>query len=239
LAADPHVPLAEIAGGNIRQAVPSTSRSRSCGDRARWAKIGSRWKALDAWGQVTSTRTVSARDDYDVTGCAELSFTPTARGDLTSVLVSADSTWTSPPSAEWKPNTSDTAAFDALVAKEIPDGSVAAAGVPRQCTAIPTRARFFHMRGGINYAVGTSNAGYVIARHDVAGWSVITRQRSRITPYGAICYRPVAVFDMNGDGAPEIILRESQGDSWGETILEQDAQGQWPETVSSPGGSTA
>ncbi len=241
LAADPHVPLAEVVGGRIHEAVEPAARGR-CGSPARWAKLGSKWRALDAWGQIVSTRVASAKDDYDVTGCAELSFTPKARTDRVSVLVSADSVWQSPPSAEWMPTRIERSSFDALVAKQIPDTSVRATLIPSQCTAIPTRTRFFDVPGRGHFAVGTSNAGYLIARYDPrrsSGWTVLTRERSRVTTFGAFCYRPVAVFDMNADGVPEIILRESEGASWGESIFELSPDGMWKETVGSPGGATA
>src|SRR4029077_7455205 len=69
-----HVPLAIVRQGEVVDAVPrrasqSARRPRDCGPRQRWAAIGSRWHALDEWGQVVSTRTVSHRDIYDETGC--------------------------------------------------------------------------------------------------------------------------------------------------------------------------
>ena len=236
LAADPHVPLAEIVDGRIRQAVASSARGHSCGKPARWAKLGSRWNTLDAWGQVVSTRTVVGKDDYDVTACAELSFEPPTSTDLTSVLVSVDSKWASPPSAEWTPTNDTRTAFESLVEAQISDRTASA---PKECAAITARTRYFEVPGRGQLAVGTSNTGYLVARHTTKGWSVVARKRGEGSISGALCYRPVAVFDMNGDGTPEVILRVSEPASWGDSILELLPNGAWKETVSSPGGATA
>src|SRR5688572_25249513 len=74
LSGDPHVPLAVIVGGRVQEAVSPRVRNRWCGAKSRWRRVGTRWNALDKWGQVGATRTVTAKDDYDVTGCAELAF---------------------------------------------------------------------------------------------------------------------------------------------------------------------
>ena len=52
LGADPHVPLAVVAGGRITSAVARAARGTSCGSRTRWAQLGSKWLALDGWGQA-------------------------------------------------------------------------------------------------------------------------------------------------------------------------------------------
>jgi len=52
-----HVPLAVVRGAEVLDAVPRGrpgERHTSCGARARWAAIGSRWRALDEWGQVVA-----------------------------------------------------------------------------------------------------------------------------------------------------------------------------------------
>ncbi len=113
------------------------------------------------------------------------------------MLVSADSTWRPPPSAELS------ASFEALLAREIPDVAVPAQYVPSQCTASPTRSRFFDVPGRGRFAVGTSNAGYVVAAaRGYGGFAVLTRERSKVTTFGALCYRPVAVFDLNAAECP-------------------------------------
>ena len=87
--------------------------------------------------------------------------------------------------------------------------------------------------------LGTSNGGYVIGTLRDGRWSLVNGKRSKVTKFSSVCYRPVAIFDMNGDGAPEIILRQSEGEWWGDVILGLDPQGTWRIVAESPGGSTA
>lgn len=240
LGADPHVPLAVVTRGRVRYAVTAEARGRSCGDPARWARVGSRWHTLDEWGQIVGTKVVAAREDppYDVTACRELTLAPHDARDSARVFVSIDSVWVVPPSAAWSPSAPLRASFDGVVAKEIPDTTIAPSNVPSQCASIVGRTRYFDAAGS-HYAVGTTNAGYVIARQDRAAWTVVHLQRSRPSKSDTVCYRPLSIFDMNGDGSPEVVLRMSEGSSWGDFVLSLDSNGRWVEVAASPGGSTA
>jgi hypothetical protein len=82
-------------------------------------------------------------------------------------------------------------------------------------------------------AVFGGAGGYLIARPG-ARWQSVTEEHSMPG-----CFRPVAVFDMNGDGVPEIVMRFSGGDGWNEFVLSADASGAWRVVASSNGGSTA
>jgi hypothetical protein len=238
LAADPHVPLAVVSRGRVRQAVREKARGKTCGNRDRWASIGSRWRALDAWGQILGTRTVAGKDNYDVTACAELGFSDTRPDDLQRFLVSVDSAWRPSASVEWAPSTGVRAAFDRVLTREAPDASISADRAPSQCAGLG-RTQFFQRMDLGRYGVGGSNSGYVIARLVDDQWSVMKVERSSGgDPFPTSCYRPLAVFDMNGDGRPEVVLRESEGASWGDFVLGEDADGRWKTVASSPGGAT-
>ena len=76
MAADPHVPLAVVDGKAIRSV---GKRGKDCGALNRWAKPKSRWKAVDAFGQITGIFEVAGSELYDVTQCNEVSFAPKAR----------------------------------------------------------------------------------------------------------------------------------------------------------------
>jgi hypothetical protein len=56
------------------------------------------------------------------------------------------------------------------------------------------------------------------------------------TAYSGECFRPLAVFDMTGDGVPEIVLRAS---GWNDVVLQREPDDTWSIVASSPGGSTA
>jgi hypothetical protein len=236
LSGDPHVPLAVVVGGHVKEAVSPRVPRNSCGAKDRWRKVGSQWNALDKWGQIVATRTVKAKNDYDVTGCAELTFGDKRDTDL---YVSADSAYRAPPAARWVPSAAELKAFEALLVASHPDGHMPAEHVPQRCTAAPDRVMTFDVPGRGHHAVGGTNSGYLIARLDARGWSTVKSQRSPVKPPWTVCYRPIAVFDMNGDGLPEIVLRSSDGPSWGEDVLGFDANGGVIDIASSPGGSMA
>jgi hypothetical protein len=234
LAGDPHVPLAVVKDGQIGD---KTFSNKGCGAPNRWKKIGSRWRALDAWGQPLGVFTASSKDDYYAFGCAELSFSPKLPNDLTHVFVSIDSAWTAAPSVEWAPPAARRSAFTALANRSLFDANVSL--VWDQCKSIPERARFFHVPGRGDWAIATSNTGWMVARDDKQGWSVLNQERPKTTAESPQCFRPVAVFDMNGDGIPEIVLRFSGGDGWQDLVLAIDEDNHWKVVSSSPGGSTA
>ena len=236
LAADPHVPLAVVTGAHI-DSTPFSNRH--CGTRHQWKTLGTHWKALDAWGQPMGVYTAATKDDYDVTGCAELSFAPQLKDDLSHVFVSAGSAWHPSASAEWVVPAAKRASLEALAKATIPDASVPANRVWTQCSSIPTTSRFFHVPGRGDWAIATSNAGWLLARDESRGWAVRSEDHSKTTAHAFECFRPVAVFDMNGDGVPEVVLRSSGGDGWNDVVLSLAGDDRWHIVAVSPGGSTA
>jgi hypothetical protein len=235
LAGDPHVPLAVVTDGRI----DDRAFSRHCGARRRWKTLGTRWKALDAWGRPMGVYTATSKDDYDATECSELSLSPRLANDLTHVFVSVDSAWRPPASAEWAAPAPKRAALASIAKTRIPDTSVPKAEVWTQCTSIRHKSRFFHVPGRGDWAIATSNAGWLVARDDASGWTVRSEDHAPKTPYSAECFRPVAVFDMNGDGVPEIVLRASGGDGWNDVVLALGRDDRWHVVAVSRGGSTA
>jgi hypothetical protein len=153
LAGDPHVPLAVVTAGRISD----SAFDSGCGDAKRWKAIGSRWRALDAWGQPLGIYTASAKDDYDVTGCAELSFEPAL--DLSHVLVSIDSAWKAPASAAWAAPRARRMDLAALVKTTLDDAKLPADQVWSQCASIAEHERFFATPDGGHWVIATSNVG--------------------------------------------------------------------------------
>ncbi len=50
-------------------------------------------------------------------------------------------------------------------------------------------------------------------------------------------YTPIAVFDMNGDGIPEIVVRANDGPSFADKVLSLNPETMsWEEAAESPGG---
>jgi hypothetical protein len=241
LAASPHVPLAVVRGREITEAVPSAVRGKSCGKKSRWATRGSSWLALDAWGQSLGKATVEEIEDYDVTGCAEVYFAPKFdRGTGGMLFVSGDSAWKPAASLKWAPPPQPWGKLQNLIESTF-------AGVPKRklpdpCTEPKEATRFFKFHGASGderkLAVSGRDGGYVIARWENGGW---TSEHVQRTPAKKpMCFRPVSVFDMNGDGEPEITLRfaEGEGETWGDFVLSRSANATWSLVADSPGGST-
>ncbi len=237
LAGNPHVPLAVVKGGVIASAVRPDERGKTCGPRTRWSTARSRWRAIDAWGSVVGTYTLRAGERYDVTGCWEVSFASPPPHDRTLLFVSEDSAWSPSASLEWKPSAGERAAFAGMLAR-IGHGH-SQTGLPETLSEVKTETRFFE-DSGTKMAIGGKCGGWIVASLANGAWSVVSQERSSKTE-NRLCYRPLAVFDMNGDGAPEIVLRFTEGDGewWGESVLERGANGRWSEVAGSPGGSTA
>jgi len=242
LAGDPHVPLAVAHGNLVRSAVGDAERGHSCGSRSRWRAPASRWNAIDAWGQLVGSYTVESFDDYDVTGCAEISFVGAPRNDGALLFVSADSSWRPSPPARWSPSAIEHRAFDAALSDVV--RGHAQTNIMRECKEIPDETRFFEIKTGAasqRFAVGGRNGGYLVASLASDGsWSrdLVKSEPVRAPDY-TMCYRPVAVFDMNGDGVPEIVMRQSEPASWADFVLMRSLTGHWQVVATSPGGSTA
>jgi hypothetical protein len=221
LAADPHVPLAVVDGGSIHGV------GDHCTVTTRWGPVGSSWRALDAWGQVLTTRTVARSDRYDVTGCNELVF---GGHPAASIYVSSGSPWSPSPSREWAASSADRATFLALARRRAPVPSPNA--FCHGGAALP-EARFFDV-GTAHHAVYGGIGVVVVARRDPSGWVVVTT----MTTPSIVCTRPVAIFDMNGDGVLEIVLRENEPGTWDELVFARTPSGTWATVATSPGGAT-
>ncbi len=235
LAGNPHVPLAVVDRGRVGD-VPTSAHAK-CGARTPWKIVGSQWNAIDTWGQFAGTYRVSAKDDYDVTGCAELSFAPSLAHDGRFLFVSASSAFRPAPSVEWKTSAAESASLRAFTQSKFPSRPTPTF---EQCAELATDTLAFRMPGSATgLAVFGGLGGYVVARGG-ATWHSVTEEH--LTP-GSLpetrCFRPVAVFDMNGDGVPEIVMRFSGGDGWNEFVLSADARGAWHVVAASNGGSTA
>ena len=234
-----HVPLAVVRGADVLDAVPRGrvgGRPRYCGARTRWAAIGSRWRALDEWGQVLAMRSVSRRSFYDVTGCAELTLSQEDESNRLTLYVSEDSAWRPSPSPAWTPPASIQASFEALARATIDDGNAGRRAVQRECTGMSRTTAFFASAAGKRYGVATSNVGFLVATLDGQSWApVISKADLRRRAPFYTCYRPVSVFDMNGDGTPEVVLFHSMGESWGDVVVGMGSDGAWRIVAISPG----
>jgi hypothetical protein len=248
LAADPHVPLAMVDGKAIR---PVGKRGKECGSESRWANPKSRWHAVDAWGQTTGLFEVSGSETFDVTSCHEVSFAPRSGKPGVGLFVSDDSGYTPGESAAFSPSTPEKRRFERFV------GAMESSWVNQRPLgkAVPMakRTMFFQFAPpkSPSWEDRYDGAGKPIERPRrwaVAGGPILVvaylgaggrwKAASVKAPLGlADSYTPVAVFDMNGDGVPEIIVRASDGPSYADRVLSLNQETMtWEEAAESPGG---
>jgi hypothetical protein len=253
MSGNPHVPFATVRGAAIESAVangPSTSPFL-CGDPQRWAKVGSAWHAVDAWGHVTGTYRIASSEFYDATGCREVSFAAPPADEGTKVYISTDSAWREPTSRRWTPSAAERRSFLRL-ARTLEKGQTHRPGIddlPSTLTEIHEQTRFFEVPatagGSTHMAIAGRCGGWMVAQSPSrashgSAWQVVTRALQE-RPDHRECYRPLAVFDLDGDGTPEIVLRfiEEGGEWWGEQVIRRQADGTWKSVALGRGGSTA
>jgi hypothetical protein len=250
MAADPHVPLAVVEGKAIRSV---GKRGKDCGSEARWAKPKSRWKAVDAFGQVTGIFEVAGSELYDVTQCNEVSFTAKTGKPGSGLFVSEDSMYKPGESVAYAPSIGERKRFDRFL------GAMESAFVNYRPIGKPVplgkRTLFFQFPPpkDPNWQERVDGAGKVIQRPTrwaVAGGPMLVvaylgekgrwKAATVKMPLGLTdSYTPVGVFDMNGDGIPEIVYQSSDGPSYADAVLSlRPDTMEWKDAAESPGGAT-
>lgn len=248
LAADPHVPLAVVEGKAIRSV---GKRGKECGASARWATPHSLWHAVDAWGQTAGFFELASSETFDLTACSEVSFTSRAGKPGAGLFVSQDSGYTPGESARYTPSAPEKKRFERFL------GAMESTWVNQKPLgkAVPwaKRTMFFQFAPpkDPSFEGRVDGAGNPLSRPRhwvVVGGPILTvaylgekghwKAATVKAPLGlADSYTPVAVFDMNGDGIPEIVVRSSDGPTYADRVLALDpATMSWEEAAESPGG---
>jgi hypothetical protein len=249
MAADPHVPLALVDGKRIQGV---GKRGKDCGSANRWAKPKSQWRAVDAWGRVNGTFEVKDAETFDLTGCREVSFKPMAGKQGVGLFVSEDSGYRPGASAEFTPSGEDKKRFERFI--NAVEGAFVDHKPLGQYVPWGHRTMFFEAAALPRDAAWegrVDGAGKPIARP--TRWAVVGGPTLTLaylgqhgqwhaslvkSPLGlADSYTPIAVFDMNGDGIPEVVYRLSDGASFADAVLSLDPSAmKWDEAAESPGG---
>jgi hypothetical protein len=148
------------------------------------------------------------------------------------VYASDDTSFQAPASARWVPGDDERRAFDRFLAQLGP-----LAGIQVDRTApLFFRAPARGLAGPEEWRFAVvGGTALVVARWGGPGaWSLAHLER------GVTKIRPLAVFDMNGDGVPEILHDWQRIDDHGRSVLELDAwHGGWRTVVESNYGTTA
>lgn len=252
MAADPHVPLAVVDGKQIRGV---GTRGKDCGSVNRWARPKSRWHAVDAWGKLTGSFEVAGSESYDVTSCREVSFAPVAGKHVarpgTGLFVSDDSGYKPGESASFAPSVMEKKRFERFL--NAVEGAFVGSKPRGKYVPWGNRTMFFEvpLTKDARWEGRVDGAGKPLARPKrwaVSGGPVLTvaylgqggqwHAAKVLNPLGlADSYKPVAVFDMNGDGVPEIVYQTSDGATFADAVMSLDpSQMRWEEAAESPGG---
>jgi hypothetical protein len=238
----PSTPLAVVSKGKI------ASAGQAC--CAPWAKKGTRWKTLDAFGRVVGEAEITGGEGYDVTQCYELELSTRKGAPGVGLFVSGD--YAPPKSVEWTPTDVDRGALAKLISG-VEVATVPTPPIPCSAKAGPLplakRALFFTLPK-------LQDDDGKPSRWAVVGGPVVTVARLQkdgrwvaryIDAFGSDgclprAYEPRAVFDADGDGRPEIFLHQDFGDGFGDVVLGLDPlgfEGAWRTVAKGVHGSTA
>jgi hypothetical protein len=238
IAADPHVPLAIVDGAAIHS-VPLGPKA--CGAEKRWAKPKSHWKAVDEWGQVTGSFEVSGSQPYDDMRCREVFFKGQPASQPPVLFVAEESGWKPGPSVAWTPSEKEARHFEHTVGAI---DEIWVNGKPKG-KAAPLGQRTLFFKTPANEQSGTLPTRWAVAGGPVLVVAYLGEhghwKASEVkAPLGkSDAYKPVGVFDMNGDGMPEIVYHMSDGPNAKDNVLSLDLPSMsWIDAASSPGGQT-
>jgi hypothetical protein len=207
LGKDPHGPLAVATGRRLDSPPDAACRT--------WAKKGSRWATLDAFGRVVGKARVATLERYDVTNCDEVTLKTVAGSAGVGLYVTGDY---EPAKIErWKLSGMAWRELEDSIAKRdraLPKSSLTAEDPP-----LRKRLLAWKTPSGDRFAVVGGRALSVLLRSKNA-WLVV----HRITPIKAELahadmYLPIGVLDMNGDGRTEIVVHERYLDAYGDFTL--------------------
>jgi len=223
-----------------------------------WGKIGTRWRSVDAWGRVVGEVEVVESQYFENTGCHELKLKTRQGIEGSGIFASVDGGWRPPASARWTPTAAERRSLWSFIdqaerllvtfKKQDPREPYFPDGLrmpPRE-----KRALFFRVpRRELDvdpqpftptrYAVVGGAVLLVIYLDPSGRWMLQHVENEGTYDRRHILYIPVAVFDMDNDTYPEIILHYSERDWWGDDVLKLDPEfDSWSVKARSVGGST-
>jgi hypothetical protein len=228
--AEPHTPLAITDRNGLR-----TAGQPMC---APWSQLRSRWRAIDSYGQVVGHAELSARDRYDVTRCEEVAMTRVDGADGVGLFASQAGPWRPAATLAWTPDAAERASLARLV--EGLQSMVDASGAPAAAPLLFFRTPASASRPSAGHVVIGGDVLVVATLEPGGRWrldyfenAIAARGRARTS------FRPLAVFDMDGDGWPEVVFHMSFGDSWSDVVLHSDSDDAWRQAAESVHGASA
>ncbi len=215
LGQDPHGPLAVARKGAVE-----TPKSNAC---RTWAPMDSLWMSLDKLGQVVGQARVTGLDRYDVTNCDEL-YLETARGkEGAGIFVKG--AYTPLALMPWKPTQKVQKSLQRHIAM-VRDPKLPKASEKGRDLPLVKRALMFETPSGQQYAI-VGGRGISILRWTGERWqSELEHAPKKNEVAFPDMFLPIAVLDMNGDGAFEVVVHERYIDAY-DDITWTRRNGKW------------
>ena len=227
---DPIGPLARVRGGGIAKPGP-----KAC---LQWGRVGTRWRELDALGQIAGEVKVVRREHYDVSGCDELSVKRVSGRPGAGVYVGVTANYHVPTVARWRPDNISSSALERLA--ETRQQGIANLESSWQ-VPFSKRVFFFEWAStGERYAVIGGRSLLVVSWRG-AQWRVVHEEKPATMRSQDRGYAALMVTDMNSDGRPELVVHnlEESGEWYGDSTLSLQASGRWVQIRAGIFGSTA
>jgi len=209
------------------------------------------WQAIDAYGQIVGEAKISFGEGYDVTQCYEYSLKTTRGSQGTGIYVSKLGNWKAGSSTQWVPSNVQRKNLDVLLMqigrtiKPLSEKGDAAREKKLDRHILFFKSKSENADGGetVDYhAVVGGRFLAIVALTEAGKWvlnylSLDFANMDYLPSEGP--YVPLAVFDMDLDGSPEIIVHTTEGPSWQDIVLRQFFNGwAWEQAAMSVGGAT-
>ena len=248
LDSNPHVPFSLVDKQTVHPAGEPCCRS--------WARKNSIWQAVDKWGKISGRLRLSDVDFYDVTNCVESQF-ELLSGNKGARLYFSGRGYRGSSNFSWQPTPRQRRALHSLWSQTVIATLVSSRRRAADSDAFPEiemdnakpQIMFFFTNGsGANKSVRrfwavSGGPTMTIWWLTESGWSLHSQlngfsDEAAQFPWHGF-YRPLAVFDINGDGVPNIVVHEDQMNVFWRDILLGLTGGKWQIIAGSTGGSTA
>jgi hypothetical protein len=219
-------PLAVVDDGRIRSA--------GCGPRSsatRGNRVGDVWTRLDVWGRPVEAARVVNSSVYDLTDCREIALSGKPDEDAQPAL------FVRGPASPASVAANGARRFACASEKDHP--SLGAAFTAATGARAPLLFCTQDESGTDVVRAVAAGERLVFARMEASQWiverTVAVNAKDRPTQLDR-AFAVIAVLDMNGDGAPEVVVHSRQSDSYEDAIYTLGPRGAIRRVVSHSGG---
>ena len=240
LGINPQVPFASIKKDSI-----SSAKKTDCQE---WIKKDIIWYNLNKVGKVVGASKVVGKSYYDVTNCYELQLETVSGKDGIGLFTSKEVHWSLDSSQIWAPSNLEKIELDSFVKKL--DKLVIDTAKLNYAKSEIKHSIFFKIpineNEDENYLSNTKcvvfgNTYLAIAFINSQGKWTLAHLENEYTNSSFKIFTPVAILDIDKDGIPEIIYKDSLGHVYWDAILQiknKETINSWHVIAKSIGGAT-